>query len=177
MPKKRKTPSSFFFDGLTDSAPITKPAKPFLTLGKIHSETAIVYCEGHFGGLDGKTANGLVRHSEKYEILSIIDSEKAGQDAGEILDGEPNGISICRDLDEALADAGPVPGYFIFGLAAASGMLSPIERQLLLRAIDLGMNIVNGLHEFLNDDPEFAAACAESGVVIRDVRGPRKKRI
>ncbi|MDB4525258.1 DUF1611 domain-containing protein, partial [bacterium] len=36
--------------------------------------------------------------------------------------------------------------------------------------------IVNGLHEFLNDDPEFAAACANSGVVIRDIRRPRDKK-
>ncbi|MBK5289688.1 MAG: DUF1611 domain-containing protein, partial [Acidimicrobiia bacterium] len=36
--------------------------------------TAIVYCEANFGAMDGKTANGLVRHSEKYEICSIIDS-------------------------------------------------------------------------------------------------------
>ena len=39
--------------------------------------TAIVYCEANFGAIDGKTANGLVRHSERYEILSVIDSHKA----------------------------------------------------------------------------------------------------
>ncbi|MGJ8642426.1 MAG: DUF1611 domain-containing protein [Luteolibacter sp.] len=147
-----------------------------MTLGKIQSDEAIVYCEGHFGEIDGKTANGLVRHSEKYDILSIIDSEKAGRDAGEVLDGELNGIPICRNLDEALAKAGHTPGYFIFGLAPASGMLSPAERQLLLRAIKHGMSIVNGLHEFLNDDPEFAAASADAGVTIRDVRRPRDKK-
>ena len=32
--------------------------------------TAIVYCEANFGAIDGKTANGLVRHSQKYKILS-----------------------------------------------------------------------------------------------------------
>src|SRR5210317_1246382 len=85
------------------------------------SATAIVYCEANFGGIDGKTANGLVRHSEKYEILSIIDSEKAGQDAGTVLDDEPNGIPIFRDLTDALAHAGKVPDYFIFGIAPATG--------------------------------------------------------
>lgn len=141
-----------------------------------HSATAIVYCEANFGGIDGKTANGLVRHSEKYEILSIIDSEKAGLDAGAFLGEEPNGIPVCRDLAEALEHAGEIPDYFIFGIAPASGMLSPSERRLILSAIDLGMNIVNGLHEFLNDDPEFAAAGARSKVVIRDVRRPRDKK-
>ena len=38
------------------------------------------------------------------------------------------------------------------------------------------MNIVNGLHEFLNDDPEFSAACVRSNVVIRDIRKPRDKK-
>jgi uncharacterized NAD-dependent epimerase/dehydratase family protein len=38
------------------------------------------------------------------------------------------------------------------------------------------MNIVNGLHEFLNDDPVFEAACAASKVEILDVRKPRDKK-
>lgn len=139
------------------------------------SATAIVYCEGNFGGIDGKTANGLVRHSEKYKILSIIDSEKAGLDAGSVLDGHPNEIPIVNSLTEALAASDHLPDYFIFGIAPASGMLSKVERSLILTAIEHGMNIVNGLHEFLNDDPEFAAASFKSNVVIRDVRKPRPK--
>jgi uncharacterized NAD-dependent epimerase/dehydratase family protein len=38
-----------------------------------------------------------------------------------------------------------------------------------------GMSIVNGLHEFMNDDAEFAAASAAYGVTILDVRRPREK--
>jgi len=52
---------------LIDSAPAEPIAFPV-------GSTAVVYCEGQFGEQDGKTANGLVRHSEKYEILSVIDS-------------------------------------------------------------------------------------------------------
>lgn len=152
------------------------PPQPGPNGDRLRTATAIVYCEANFGSIDGKTANGLVRHSEKYDILSIIDSEKAGQDAGAVLDDKPNGIPVRRDLDDALEHAGRIPDYFIFGIAPASGMLSPSERGLVLRAIELGMNIVNGLHEFLNDDPEFAAACARSRVVIRDVRRPRDKK-
>ena len=73
------------------------------------SATAVVYCEANFGAIDGKTANGLVRHSEKYKILSVIDSEKAGQDSGVVLDGEPNGIPICRNLTDALTHIGSIP--------------------------------------------------------------------
>lgn len=138
--------------------------------------TAVVYCEANFGAIDGKTANGLVRHSERYEILSVIDSEKRGLDAGEVLDGEPNGMPVCRDLSDALAQAGVVPDCFIFGMAPSSGMLSTHERSVVLQALALGMNVVNGLHEFLNDDPEFAAAAALHDVEIRDVRRPRAKK-
>ena len=47
--------------------------------------TAVVYCEANFGAIDGKTANGLVRHSEKYRIVAVIDSEKNGLDSGVVL--------------------------------------------------------------------------------------------
>ena len=138
--------------------------------------TAVVYCEANFGSLDGKTANGLTRHSERYQILSVIDSEKAGLDSGVVLDDKPNNIPICGNLADSLAQAGSTPDYFIFGMAPASGMLSPKERKLVLEAISLGMNIVNGLHEFLNDDAEFFAAASNNNVTILDIRKPRAKK-
>jgi len=138
--------------------------------------TATVYCEANFGDIDGKTANGLVRHSERYEIVSVIDSEQQGLDAGEVLDGRPNGVPVCRDLAEAVARTGVAPDCFIFGMAPSSGMLSADERTVVLGAIGLGMDVVNGLHEFLNDDPEFAAAAVLHDIEIRDVRRPRAKK-
>ena len=138
--------------------------------------TAVVYCEANFGDLDGKTANGLVRSSEKYEILSVIDSKKAGLDSGMVLDDVPNAIPICRDLADSLAQVDAIPDYFIFGMAPYSGMLSPHERGVILEAMSLGMNVVNGLHEFLNDDPVFAAASVANNVTILDVRRPRAKK-
>tara|TARA_R110001583_G_scaffold93706_2_gene236813 strand:+ start:37794 stop:39089 length:1296 start_codon:yes stop_codon:yes gene_type:complete len=137
--------------------------------------TALVYCEGNFGLPDGKTANGLIRHSEKYEILSVIDSTQAGRDAGEVLDGYPNAIPILRHLDDAFAAHLPVPDYFIYGMAPATGMLSDAERLIVLDALKRGMNVVNGLHEFLNDDPEFIAASRAGNVAIIDIRKPRPK--
>jgi uncharacterized NAD-dependent epimerase/dehydratase family protein len=143
-------------------------------LGHVH--TAVVYCEANFGAIDGKTANGLVRHSEKYKILAVIDSEKDGLDSGEVLGEQRNAIPIYGSLTTALSKIGSKPDYFIFGMAPKSGMLSSHERGLVLEAIDLGLNIVNGLHEFLNDDPVFAAASAAKNVKILDVRKPRAKK-
>lgn len=138
--------------------------------------TAVVYCEGQFGEQDGKTANGLVRHSEKYDVLSVIDSRSAGLDSGSILDGAPNGIPVLADLEDAIADAGQVPDYLICGLAPADGLLSEDQRVVLLDGIANGMHIINGLHEFLNDDAEFVAAASLARVTITDVRRPAEKR-
>lgn len=153
---------------------VARPSLP--TASRAGLATAIVYCEANFGAIDGKTANGLVRHSELYDIVAVIDSDKAGLDSGVVLGDGPNAIPIVVDLETGLARAGRVPDYFIFGIAPSSGMLSDHERTLVLKAIGLGMDIVSGLHEFLSDDPEFAAASAANGVTIRDVRKPRATR-
>ena len=55
-------------------------------------------------------------------------------------------------------------------------MLSADEREVLLGAMAQGISIVNGLHEFLNEDAEFAAAALAHGVTILDVRRPRAKK-
>ncbi|MGJ9412113.1 DUF1611 domain-containing protein [Aeromicrobium sp. CF4.19] len=138
--------------------------------------SAIIYCEGQFGEQDGKTANGLVRHSERYQILSVIDSTHAGADAGMLLDGVANGIPVLADLPEAIAHAGHVPDHLICGVAPADGLLSPAQRVVLLDGISRRMHIVNGLHEFLNEDPEFVAASVLAGVSITDIRRPKPKK-
>ena len=155
---------------------VARPARPQSGTGRNQVPTAVVYCEANFGAIDGKTANGLVRHSERYKVLAVIDSEKAGLDSGTVLDEKPNGIPICRNLADALTQADSLPDYYIFGVAPASGMLSSRERGLVLEAMDLGMSIVNGLHEFLNDDPVFAAASISKNVEILDVRKPPAKK-
>ena len=71
----------------------------------------------------------------------------------------PNGIPIRRDFADALAYAGAKPDYFIFGTAPASGRLSSRDGRILPETIDLGMNIVDGLHEFLSDSDMLSSAC------------------
>ncbi|MBL4830378.1 MAG: DUF1611 domain-containing protein [Aliivibrio sp.] len=137
--------------------------------------TAIIYCEGQFGKIDGKTANGLVRHSQKYRILSVIDSENAGLDSGEVLGEEKNSIPIVSDIIEAMDLAAETPDYFIFGIAPSSGILSDAEKAIILDAMSLKMNIVNGLHEFLSEDPTFIEASKKNNVEILDIRKPKNK--
>lgn len=75
-----------------------------------------------------------------------------------------------------LARAESLPDCFISGMAPSTGMLTAHERGLLIEAMSHGFNIVSGMHEFLNDDPVFAAACVANKVGIVDVRRPRDKK-
>ncbi|MGB3246168.1 MAG: DUF1611 domain-containing protein [Sulfitobacter sp.] len=135
--------------------------------------TAVVYCEGNFAQIDGKTANGLIRHSEAYRIVSVIDSTNGGNDSGFMLDGVTNHIPIFNSLQEATMHQAVIPDTFIYGMAPSSGTLSPSDRAVVLDAIALGMNIVCGLHEYLSEDAEIALFAAEREVTIRDIRKPR----
>ncbi|MFN0088569.1 MAG: DUF1611 domain-containing protein [Blastocatellia bacterium] len=131
--------------------------------------TAVVYCEGAFGTPIGKTANGLARFTARYRVLGVIDSTRAGEDAGQALDGRQNGIPIFRDIDEALRSH---PQYFVIGLAPDGGRLPESARHAVRCALEAGLNVDSGLHQFLSEDEEFRALAARHGARIRDVRRP-----
>ena len=137
---------------------------------------AIVYCEGQFGQLDGKVANGLARCSEKYEIVGIIDSTKAGLDAGKYLDGINNKIPIFRNINDAIFKLNYIPDYYIYGIAPLASFLSSQEREIIFNAMRMGMSIINGMPEFLNDDDEFKQMQQKYGVHIIDVRKPPERK-
>ncbi|WP_438350301.1 DUF1611 domain-containing protein [Paenibacillus sp. FA6] len=138
-------------------------------------ETAIIYCEGNFGTMDGKTANGLVRNSKKYQIVGVIDSKKAGIDAGEYIEGQKNGILVFSSLVHAIKLLGKVPEHFIYGIAPADAFLKEDERAIIFEAMEQGMNIVNPLQQFFTDDEDFVKSAAENNVQMLDIRKPPEK--
>ncbi|MBM1691136.1 DUF1611 domain-containing protein [Sulfitobacter geojensis] len=93
--------------------------------------------------------------------------------SGSVLDDSINHIPIFGDLDAAVAHQAVIPDTLIYGMAPSSGRLSPADRGVVLQAIELGMNIVSGLHEYLSDDVEISSAAFEQNVTIRDIRKPK----
>jgi uncharacterized NAD-dependent epimerase/dehydratase family protein len=132
--------------------------------------TAIVVCDGLFSTANAKTAHGLVRGTDRYRVLAVIDGPSSGRDAGEVLDGVRRGIPVYPSIAEALRALPEKPDFCVVGVATSGGRVTPGLKALLSEAIDSGLSVVNGLHEFLSDDPQLAAAAARMGVTIRDVR-------
>ena len=139
-------------------------------------ESALVLCEGSFGETMGKTGNGLVRYSKRYRIVGVLDSTKAGRDAGEVLDGRRNGIPIYAGVREALAKLSERPTTMIVGVATFGGYIPKDFRPAIREAIEAGLSVAAGLHEHLSEDPEFVALAARYGVSLIDVRKPRPLR-
>lgn len=129
----------------------------------------LILAEGSYGSGDAKTAHGLVRYSQKFTISGIIDSTLEGKDAGEILDGNTKNIRIYADLKQALQDV-PDTKYLLIGVATSGGILPEGYIDIILKAIRSGINIVNGLHFYLTDDPELVREASDNDVELIDVR-------
>ena len=132
---------------------------------------ALVYCEGAFNTPNGKTAHGLVRFTERYEVVGVIDSRYAGKDAGEVLDGAPNDIPVFESLKDAVEKLkGDQPEYLVIGLAPDGGRLPAIAKETIKNALEMGWNVDSGLHDFLTNDKNLMAVAEENGCTIRDIR-------
>ena len=134
-----------------------------------------MYCEGAYQTPNGKTAHGLVRRTRRYRVMAVIDSTCAGRDAGEVLDGRARGIPLVASIQEALIEArtaGRAASHLVVGLAPDGGRFEPAQRKDLREALDVGLNIDSGLHDFLSEDRELSDLAAAKGLVIRDVRKP-----
>lgn len=136
---------------------------------------AIVYCEGAYNTLNGKTAHGLIRFCRRYRIVAVVDSRYAGQDAGEVLDGKPCGIPVAasiHDAVEAARTAEQAATHLVVGIAPDGGRLDSRARRDIGQAIGLQLNVDCGLHDFLTDDEGLSRLAARQGVIIRDIRKP-----
>ena len=82
---------------------------------------ALVYCEREYLTANGKTAHGLVRHTNRYDVVAVVDSTAPSGDAGAILDGKNRGIPMFSSLEEAYRKT--APAVFIVGAVSEGGIL------------------------------------------------------
>lgn len=136
--------------------------------------TAIVLTDGMLHTLDAKTAHGLIRGTERYNIVAVIDSVHAGKDAGEVMDGIYRNIPVVGDVEKAVTAIGDIK-YCIIGLATVGGKLPVHFIPILESCIRKGISLVNGLHDFLINIPSLQSLATEYKVELIDIRKPKER--
>ena len=108
----------------------------------------------------GKTARGVVRYSP-HPTVAILDSTRAGETR--------DGIPVVGAVNDALCFN---PTTALVGVATQGGRFPPAWRELLRSCVSKGLDVENGLHEFITDDAELVELAARHGVELRDLRKP-----
>jgi uncharacterized NAD-dependent epimerase/dehydratase family protein len=127
--------------------------------------------EGCFTPENAKTAVGVLRY-RAAEVAAVIDSTSAGRSAAECVGLAPE-VPVVADLAGAAAAGADA---LLLGIAPQGGDLPAAWRGLVLDALRRGWDVLSGLHAFLADDPELAAAARGSGARLIDVRRPPAER-
>ncbi|MFV2063425.1 MAG: DUF1611 domain-containing protein [Chloroflexota bacterium] len=127
----------------------------------------VILAEGEFGEPRSKTAMGVIKYG-RDPVVAVVDSTRAGLNAGDWL-GPQHDIPVVASLADALAFE---PTALLVGVASQGGKIPPAWRPILIEAIEVGLDIVSGLHEFVSDDPEYSALAATHGVELIDHRRP-----
>ncbi|MEM6805672.1 MAG: DUF1611 domain-containing protein [Bacteroidota bacterium] len=134
---------------------------------------ALVLTQGYFMTDNAKTAHGLIRGTDRFEIKALIDPKHASSDAGELLDGRRRNIPILADLGSAWEQF-PEVEYLIIGVATVGGVLPDEMLPIIEEALKKGISIVNGLHDYLNDREDLKKIAEEYGAELLDIRKPKK---
>lgn len=140
----------------------------------MEKSNAIVITAGYLDTASGKTAHGLIRGTDRFNILGVIDPKQAGKDAGEVLDGKKRNIPVYASIEEFSKTSKEKAQYCIVGLATKGGVIPDSLRAMLKEALIHGYGLVNGLHEYIADIPELSDFARSRGLEIIDVRKPKK---
>jgi uncharacterized NAD-dependent epimerase/dehydratase family protein len=122
-----------------------------------------ILAEGQLAPATAKTAIGALRYAP-YPIVAVIDSTHAGTDAAAHV-GAGAGVPVVASVAEAVARGATA---VLIGTAAAGGRIPDAYRPFLAEALRSGLEVWNGLHERVRDDPALAAL----GGVVRELREP-----
>ena len=117
---------------------------------------------------DAKTAHGVIRYAADPTV-AVVDASCAGSTVRQVLPSLHSDAPIVGSLNEGLPYR---PSALLIGTAPQGGKLPPHWRNEILVALNAGIDVVNGLHDMLRDDPELAAEAHKSGATIWDVREP-----
>lgn len=126
-----------------------------------------IYAEGEFGKGYSKTAEGVIRYGAN-PVVAVIDSTETGKTVEQVT-GIPCSAPVVGSLDDALKLQ---PDALLLGTAWAEGRMPPAWKPDIMHALASGLDVINGLHDFLADDPEIARLATMHKRQLLDVRRP-----
>ena len=141
---------------------------------------AIVLTGGKLDSKNAKTAHGLLRGSNRFNVISIIDKKFSGKYVhvnknGKIsISSEKTNIKIFKDL-KSFINSNIKVEYCIIGVASAGGLLSKEMRKDVIEAMQNKISIINGLHSILNNDKEIKKISENYNVNIHDIRESKER--
>ncbi len=103
---------------------------------------------------------GVLRY-RREQVVAILDTTRAGE--------ATEGVPVVASLEDALRFE---PNTALVGVATQGGRFPPAWIALLERCLEHGLDVENGLHVFLGDDPRLRELAARHGVELRDLRRP-----
>jgi uncharacterized NAD-dependent epimerase/dehydratase family protein len=125
----------------------------------------VILAEGAFEE-EAKTATGVMRYA-RSPTVAVIDSTRAGTAAGDHVPGMTSDVPVVATLADTLRFE---PTTLLVGVAPAGGKLPDAYRRAILEALENGLDVESGLHDFLGDDPDFDSAARLAGREIHDLR-------
>jgi len=128
----------------------------------------VAFAPGAFAGRAAKTAHGVIAYASD-ETVAVVDPAHAGKRVRDVLPYLDSDAPIVGSVREALAFG---PTALLIGIAPPGGALPDNYRAEIATALRAGLEIVNGLHVFLNDDAELRALAEAHDAQIWDLRLP-----
>ncbi len=121
----------------------------------------LILAEGFSGNPHyGKTMRGVLRY-RREDVVAILDSTRAGE--------MEEGVPVVGTVNDALCFG---PTTALVGVATQGGRFPPAWMELLKSCVAKGLDVENGLHVFLGDDPELRELAARHRAELRDLRRP-----
>jgi uncharacterized NAD-dependent epimerase/dehydratase family protein len=95
------------------------------------------------------------------KVVALLDTERAGE--------TEHGFPIVGSVNAALCFN---PTTALVGVATAGGRFPPAFHEQIRSCIAKGLDVENGLHEFLTSDVELVELARKYNVELRDLRKP-----
>lgn len=105
--------------------------------------------------------------------MAVIDENNAGKDAGEVLDQQHRDLPIYSTIEAGIAALGK-PDYIILGVATIGGVLPAHLLDDIKQALSLGISVINGLHDYLQDHLDLVELAIKHSARLIDIRKPKK---